>query len=193
MGRTIEEWQCTPLNCATGSNAIPYTYDLMGDMTSYGNGEGVTLTQTFDGAAHANTLTSSLSDAQHPATMATVAHFFPSGAPELLNLGNGLQEIHIFNSRLQPCRISVTSNAAYPLTIQHCYDNTNYNTLQDLALRYNEGSSDNGNVVAWAGGRPFHASNANDLPGGPSFRCCLTEGWETWRWRDAKIVLPPCL
>jgi RHS repeat-associated protein len=123
----------------------------MGNMTRYGNGEGVTLTQTFDGAAHPTMLTSSLSDAQHPATMATVSHFFPSGAPELLNFGNNLQEIHILNSRLQPCRISVTSNAAYPLTIQLCYDSTSYLTLQDLALQYNEGSTDNGNVVLSVG------------------------------------------
>jgi len=151
MGRAAEEWQCTPLNCSTGSNALPYTYDLMGNMTSYGNGEGVTLTQTFDGAAHATALTSSLNDAQHPANLVSVSHFFPSGAPELLNFANNLQEIHILNTRLQPCRISVTSNASYPLTIQHCYDATNYTTLQDFALKYDEGSTDNGNVVLWVG------------------------------------------
>lgn len=151
VGRIALNDQCTPLNCGTSIYPIGYTYDLNGDMTTYTNGEGVTLTQAFNGAAQAQVLTSSLSDAQHPSTLASIGQFFPSGAPELLNCGNNRQQLHFLNNRLQPCRLDVTTNAAYPVSLTSCSANSNYSTLQTFLLEYNEGSSDNGNVAYFAG------------------------------------------
>lgn len=55
-------------------------------------------------------LTSSLVDAQHPSTLASVdssVGYYPSGALRKVTLGNGLTETAAYNNRLQPCRRNV--------------------------------------------------------------------------------------
>lgn len=61
------------------------------DLTSASNGEGVTITYGIDGAERSYVAASSLSDSNHPGTLATVNSFYPSGQIQTMTLGNGLK------------------------------------------------------------------------------------------------------
>jgi len=100
MGRVKNQWQCTPQNCGTGYFSLPYGYDLLGDITSAGNGMGVTIGYGFDGAAELLNVTSTLSDASHPATLFSNPTYTPFGAISSVQLGNGVNETRSYNTRL---------------------------------------------------------------------------------------------
>lgn len=161
MRRALTEWQCTPLNCGTGWFQLNYTYDLVGDMTSYTNGEGVSFTQTFNAAARLTQLASSLVDAQHPALLASGFSYYPQGAIKKMALGNGLTETTAFNNRLQPCRINVNSSAA---ALASCQDPAPTGNVLDFSYGFNQGSANNGNVMTWSavGAQTFNRSYTYD-------------------------------
>ncbi len=160
MGRVTVNNQCTPLTCGPSNYPVGYAYDLAGDMISYSNGAGETFTQAFDSATHVTSVTSSLNDSQHPAILATITQFFPSGAPELLNYGNNLKEINFFNNRLQLCRVDV--NTSTP-TMQGCGDTIGGGVIWDTFVYYNSGQ-DNGNVTLWeaSDAQVFHRTYTYD-------------------------------
>lgn len=89
-GHAILNSQCTPNVCSTGNYGVAYQYDLLGDITSAGNGVGVTFSNSYNIAGRLTQMTSSLSDATHPATLLTNAHYSPSLNTD--TLGNGLLE-----------------------------------------------------------------------------------------------------
>ena len=75
MGRPQHYWQCTPLNCGTSIFwAALYNYDFAGDVTSWNHPAGFTITQTINGAKEISQVTSSISDATHPASLATLTY-----------------------------------------------------------------------------------------------------------------------
>ncbi len=152
MGRVINNEQATFLSC-TGGAASPvptYQYDLAGNMTTYVNGAGVWFTQAFDSAGRPTGLTSSLADAQHPGTLATVdpTHgYFPNGTLHTWKTGNGLTQTAALNSRLQPCRINVNYGN---VSLNACTDPVPSTNVQDLAYGFNSGAN-NGNIASWSG------------------------------------------
>src|ERR1700733_10943964 len=156
LGRVALNDQCTPLitGCAPTTYSVAYTYDLLGDLSTYGNGGSEIFIQTYDNVGRPSTLSSSLSDAYHPGTLAVVKQNFPSGAQELVSLGfqgsgtANLQEVHFYNKRFQVCRYNLNNNTITPpIVFTTCGDNLQYNTKEDWELTYNEGSADNGNIV----------------------------------------------
>jgi RHS repeat-associated protein len=100
MGRVQNQWQCTPQNCGSGYFSLPLGYDLGGDITSAGNGAGTTFGYGYNGAAELNIVTSSLSDANHPATLLSSTTYTPVAALASAQLGNGATERRAYNSRL---------------------------------------------------------------------------------------------
>ncbi|PYV68464.1 MAG: hypothetical protein DMG96_36360 [Acidobacteria bacterium] len=164
MGRVLSYFQCV-LNCATSGWEMFYTYDLLGNVTSYTNGLGTTFTQHFDNAGRLYQITSSLSDPAHPSPLATVdssVGFWPNGALRKVALGNGLYETAAYNSRSQPCRVNVNSTATYTLT--QCNDSLPGGNVQDFNYGFNFGSSNNGNVASWSatGNQNFNRSYTHD-------------------------------
>ncbi len=99
MGRVNSQWQCTPQNCGSSYFALAYNYDLNGDLGTSTNGEGVTLTYSYDAAARLTSLTSSLVDANHPGNLLSSVHYKAFGSPSSANFGNGLMENRAYNSR----------------------------------------------------------------------------------------------
>lgn len=97
MGRTVNNWQCTPINCGTGSFALSYGYDLFGNMTTSSNGAGVTFNYSYNTAPRLTGATSSFSDAQHPANLLSNVHYGQFG-PLTDMLGNGLSETFGYNN-----------------------------------------------------------------------------------------------
>lgn len=146
MGRTVYNNQYT---VPMGNMALNYSYDLVGDTLTASNGVGVTFTQSFDTAGRPMGLTSSLVDANHPATLATVdssVGYYPAGALRKMTYGNGLTQSNVYNNLLQPCLLDVNNNST---TLQTCNDSTPGGNVLDFWMGYNAGSSDNGNVVNW--------------------------------------------
>src|SRR6266704_2520778 len=152
VGRTLNQWQWTPTNWNTnvsGSFPVAYTYDLAGDTTSASNGMGVMISYAYDAAARPTIVTSSLVDAQHPATLATVDStlgYYPHGALRKMTPGNGLTQTVAFNKALQPCRVNVNSSGT---ALAACADSIPSGNVQDFNYGFNAGSANNGNVASW--------------------------------------------
>jgi len=100
MGRVATQWQCTPQNCGTGYFPLVYTHDLIGDLTSSTNGTGIGFTYNFDTAAQLLSLTSTLSDSNHPGTLLSNPVYNPDGEMTSALLGNQITETTVYNSRL---------------------------------------------------------------------------------------------
>ncbi len=150
--------------CPSGSFPVAYTYDLAGDTTSASNGMGVMISYAYDAAARPTIVTSSLVDAQHPATLATVDStlgYYPHGALRKMTPGNGLTQTAAFNNALQPCRMNVNSSGA---ALGACADAIPSGNVQDFNYAFNAGTSDNGNVMSWTatGQQAFSRSFAYD-------------------------------
>ncbi len=98
-----------------GGYPISYTYDLLGDILTSTNGEGVTLTYAYNGAAQVTGLTSSLSDANHPSTLFAGGLYSPPGGLTYASMGtasstSGIGENRSYNSRLRTTAISTGVN-----------------------------------------------------------------------------------
>jgi YD repeat-containing protein len=161
MGRVKNQWQCTPANCGSGSFALSYSYNYAGAVTSYTDGAGHTFTNSYDAAGRVTGVTSSLVDAQHPASLVSGVTYFPSGASQQMTLGNGLMERMVLNTRLQPCRITVYSSGTAPV---NCGDAAPSGNLLDFTYGFSLGTANNGNVASWsaAGRQTFSRSYAYD-------------------------------
>jgi RHS repeat-associated protein len=117
LGRVLSNAQCTPLNCGTSWVTLNYSYDLLGDLLSSTNGEGVTLTSTYNSAARLTMLQSSLADANHPGTLLSGAHFNAFGEATAVTLGNGINRTVSYNVRGWPVSLSdVNPNTPTPAT-----------------------------------------------------------------------------
>jgi RHS repeat-associated protein len=100
MGRVANEWQQAPYRCAAGSfDQLTYQYDAAGDVTSFTNGQGVTFTNSYDVGGSFLSLTSSLSDLQHPATLISNVQYNPLGMVTSALLGNGLTQSFTYDKR----------------------------------------------------------------------------------------------
>lgn len=191
MGRVLSDWQCTPIKCPW---ALNYQYDLAGDLISYTNGQGVTFTQTFNSAAQLTQVTSSWIDSQHPGTLATFSSYSPFGAIKSMAYGNALTETTAFNNRLQPCRINANSSGT---SLNTCADAVPSGNLLDLNYSWNDGTTDNGNVMGWAaaGNQTFNRGFTYDalnrlgsMSDSDSVASCqgLTWGYDAWGNRTAQ-------
>jgi len=152
MGRPTIYEACTPLNCSGTSYAVQFSYDLAGNVTSIPVSKGsnfFTASYSYNTAGRPTQVTSSLVDAQHPATLATVdssVGYYPHGGIRKATLGNGLTSTNVFYNTLQPCLIDVNNNG---IVLQTCNDSTPSGNVLDLSYNYNQGSANNGNVVGW--------------------------------------------
>ena len=82
-------------------------YDLAGDVTSWNHPAGFTITHTINTARQITQVSSSVSDATDPATLATIT-YTPFGSVSTVQngcVGSGcksLQETYAYNTLLQP-------------------------------------------------------------------------------------------
>jgi len=120
MGRPAEEWQCTPVNCGTGTFALPYTYGLAGELLTFTNGAGVTLTNQYDTAAQVTNIASSLQDSNHQSPLLTNPTYNAPGLVTALQLGNGVNESYNYDDRLR--LTTMTAGSVYSLTMGYAPD-----------------------------------------------------------------------
>ena len=150
LGRETTNAFCTAVNCSLAGFHTSFSYDLAGDLSSYGTSEnGITFSYQYDTAGRPTAVTSSLVDSQHPATLATVDSslgYYPLGALRKMTLGNGLTQTAALNNGFQPCRVNVNSSGT---ALGTCADAIPSGNVQDFNYGFNSGSSDNGNVASW--------------------------------------------
>ena len=122
MGRVNINSQCTPQNCSGTPFSIVYTYDFLGDVHTSTNGAAVTLTNSYNAAARLTSVTSSLSDSNHPGTpfgYQNVAHYNAAGSILSVTLGNSINETRAYDGRLR--LTGITDPSVYTLTIPSGY------------------------------------------------------------------------
>jgi YD repeat-containing protein len=133
-------------------------------------------------------------DSNHPATLATVQNYWPTGAIQKMTYGNGLTGTRAYDNRLQPCRVNVNSSAT---ALQSCSGAIPSGNVMDLNAGFNYGSGDNGNVVSWAaaGQQSFSRSYTYDslnrlwtmsAPSDPSLCYGLKWNYDGWGNRTAQ-------
>jgi RHS repeat-associated protein len=121
MGRVAENWQCTPLNCGTSNFSLTFLYDYLGNVTSLANSkEGATYTYSYDTLGRATKLQSSLSDSNHPGTLATVNTYNPLGEVTQTTLGNGIVRNMAYDKRGR--MTSLTDGSVYSYTLGYAPD-----------------------------------------------------------------------
>jgi RHS repeat-associated protein len=162
MGRITNQWQQTPKFAPGGTN-LYYSFDLVGNMLSASNGYA-TISATYDAAGRPSTVTSSLVDSQHPATLATLnssTAYFPNSTIRNMGLGNGLTHTMALNNTLEPCRINVNSSGT---VLGTCAASTPTGNLLDLNAGFSTGTANNGNVTSWSavGQQSFNRTYAYD-------------------------------
>jgi YD repeat-containing protein len=100
MGRVVDNSQCTLQNCASATTyPVTYGYDLLGKTLSATTGQGTTLSYSYNSAGRLLTVSSSVSDANHPGTLFSSAHYNALGALKTVTLGNGLYESYGYDTR----------------------------------------------------------------------------------------------
>jgi len=136
MGRILNEQQCTPSNCKSGTSYTPaYTYDLAGNPITFTNGITTTptvntlyFTNSFDAAGHLQTLTSNWNDSAHPPQLFSAQTplstpcsqgssfaYAPFGGLMNATFGKELTLNRTFDSRLRTtCEIDTGSIVASP-------------------------------------------------------------------------------
>jgi RHS repeat-associated protein len=161
MGRVKNNSQCAIVECPSGPFSLTYSYDLIGDVSSYKNPAGYVFTQSFNAAGRVKQVTSSWSDSQHPATLVSGVHYNARSSLTAAALGNGLTGTAAYNGVLQPCRINVNSSGA---VLSSCTAAVPSGNVLDLTLGFNYGSGDNGNVMSFAavGAQTFNRSYTYD-------------------------------
>lgn len=114
VGRVNDNSQCTPSSgCkTTTAPVISYSYDVLGDVSTAGNGAGTTFSYGYSTAGRLKSLTSSLSDSNHPETLFSGVTYNPFGSPTGGSLGNALNEARVYDCR---GRVLAYASVVYPL------------------------------------------------------------------------------
>jgi RHS repeat-associated protein len=116
MGRVLNQWQCTPVNCGTSFYTLAYGYDLAGDPTSIANGFGTTLSSMYDTATRLTGVTSNISDSSHPANLLSAIQYNGAGLPKSESLGNTVSETLAYDNRLRMTSLNASSPTAVGAT-----------------------------------------------------------------------------
>lgn len=121
-----------------GNLALARNFNFIGDSVSITHPNGMFLAETFNAANRLTAITSSISDANHPASLIQVTGYTAGGAIQTVNFGSGagqLSRTNTYNSRLQGTRMQV----GVP---------PNLGSLLDISYNYNEGVSNNSTSAA---------------------------------------------
>ena len=148
MGRVMSDWRAMPAQSALGITS-PYvvntTYNTGGEVISDSN-EFFSITPSYDAVGRIEQITSSLSDANHPATLLSinpVTGYTSAQALAQMTYGNGLVETVTYNNRLQPTQLrnyNPTTNAdvlnlSYGYTNSAGANNGNVTSLNSVATQ----------------------------------------------------------
>lgn len=184
MGRVVLNNQCTPASCGTSNSPVNYTYDFLGNMATYTNGAGVTITQSpFSGAGRLTQVTSSLADSNHPGMLLSNVKYNALGEMASATLGNGATETLGYAPRGWPQSATVLSSAlvsspATPgkgtVTIngsESSHTQSSYSASQGPNTA-SAAQSDYSVGVAWVNPSGAYSDNPNNAAGASQSLCC---------------------
>jgi len=143
MGNILVEERTT--NSVTDS--FTYIYNLDSSVWKLQYPSGRTITYQPGGAQRslsAKDVTNSINYVTGPITPNYIVGYAPQGAIQSLQDGSSLVSTLYYNNRLQPCRISETNSGTTPT---QCADSTHIGNVLDLTYGFNDGTTDNGNVL----------------------------------------------
>jgi YD repeat-containing protein len=158
MGRTQHYWQCSPYNCGSSSIwAMPFTYDLAGDVLTWTHPAGFTVTNTISNARRITQIASSLVDSNHPANFAQNITYTPWGALSTLTNGcagsgcTNTMETYTYNKRLETSQIQLgtTGNPAAYYTLGYNYALPGGTQPTGCPINPQGTSGNNGNVIGY--------------------------------------------
>jgi RHS repeat-associated protein len=135
MGRDIADQRTT--NSITKTTFYRRNYDSSVSQLTYPS--GTLVIYAYDGAARPISATD-----QNNTSFVSSAAYAPQGALTSLVTGTNIVSTTYYNSRLQPCRMSVKTSGSTPA---QCSDTTNIGNVLDYTYNYSLGTADNGNVV----------------------------------------------
>jgi RHS repeat-associated protein len=200
IGRVADKWECAPVNCGSSLWHLSCLYDKIGNLTSYTNGVGLTITQAFDAADRLTKISSSLSDSNHPATLISVispSGYWSDGELRQTLQGNGLTETWAYNNRHEPCRMNLNSTAT---VLQSCSDALPSGNVLDYTYGYADSSGrNNGTTLLWsaAGAQTFSRNYTYDqvsrlatLSGTGTTCSALTWTYDIWGNRTDQTNTP---
>jgi RHS repeat-associated protein len=136
MGRVTEQIVQIPSTTCTNLYVglqLPYTYDVLGNLLSANDGEGMTFSYTYDGAARLNGVTSNYTGTDYPATLLSGscnggACFNALGKITSDTLGDGETETWAYDKRGR-----VTSySSVYDGTTMYSYSVPSYAPNSDI-------------------------------------------------------------
>jgi RHS repeat-associated protein len=146
MGRELAEQRIT--NSIT--NKTSYTYNLDGSLATLTYPSGRIITYTTDPVERsseaqdvANAINYAIGSCANGANSNGVCYAPQGSAAEIQNGANLFSTLY-YNTRLQPCRISVKSSGTAPSS---CTDASNIGNILDYTYNFNLGSANNGNVM----------------------------------------------
>jgi RHS repeat-associated protein len=122
-----------------------YGYNLAGGVTSIAYPTARTITYAYNAAAQPVSAVDS-----GGINYATGAVYAAHGGLASLTNGASLVSTYFYNTRLQPCRISVRTAGVSPA---NCADATNVGNVLDFSYGFNLGTANNGNVASIANNR----------------------------------------
>jgi len=97
MSRVTAMGECAPSNCGSSNYVTSYTYDWVGNLQTSTDGSGTTDTYVYSPANEVQSITSSLSDSNHPPNLLSNVQSGPFG-PLGWQLGNGLNSVKTYDT-----------------------------------------------------------------------------------------------
>jgi RHS repeat-associated protein len=142
---TSESWSYDPLGrlladqrgYGSSATTVSYTYWLDGSIATLGG-----LSYSTGGAGRPISLVDSSNDAY-----ATNVHYSSAGDIAMIQNGPNIVTTRVYNSRLQPCWIYVTTGTPLPWNSAQCASTAAPASILDLKFNFGLGSNDNGNVL----------------------------------------------
>jgi RHS repeat-associated protein len=124
MGRVSNQWQYTPTGCSGSSYGFPYTYDLLGNMTSSKAPYQEAYTYTYNTAGRLTSMTGSRNDAFTPANLLSAVHYNAAGQITSDTLGTGETESYTYTNRnqLQSKTATLNSSTIYSFNLTFAPD-----------------------------------------------------------------------
>ncbi len=139
MGRVSQQWQKTPQGGCANSYPLPYTYDLMGNVTSFSDGYFHGWYPAYNAAGRLFSLTAGTYEQTAPYNLLSGAHYNAAGQITSDSLGTGETEAFAYTKRLQlqsdTATVSPTTIYSFGLTfapngnVTAANDNVNSNWI----------------------------------------------------------------
>jgi RHS repeat-associated protein len=129
MGNMLNRWECTATNCGTSTYNTSYSYNYLGEPTSYTNPAGFVWTPTFNAIGQLTGIATTDTGTGLPATILTAHSYNAPGEPTSVTYGDGITRTKGYDNRMRLTSIS-DSGSTYSELLTY-FGNSSIKTDQD--------------------------------------------------------------